>query len=152
MFSQHFADASAKWNDWMHLMMSALSPSDLHSGSLGLCAHLPFLEQSIDFSAVPRMAPEFYINAYNLDRHRMQIWSKDQITPAHVRASLSFPSFTPTEIDGEHYIEGAALDTLNFTLHHRSGNGRSPRRRGRYPGGAGHPRGGSPDPQAPQSL
>lgn len=116
MFSQHFAEASAKWNDWMHLMMSAMSPSDLHSGSLGLCAHLPFLEQSIDFSAVPRMAPEFYINAYNLDRHRMQIWNKDQITAAHVRAALSFPFlYAPTEIDGEHYIEGAALDTLNFT-------------------------------------
>ena len=116
MFNQHFANASAKWNDWMHLMMSALSPSDLHSGSLGLCAHLPFLEQSIDFSAVPQMRPEFYINAYNLDRHQMQIWNKDQITPAHVRASLSFPFlYAPTEIDGEHYIEGAALDTLNFT-------------------------------------
>ncbi|AON55056.1 putative acylesterase/phospholipase RssA [Herbaspirillum seropedicae] len=116
MFTRHFADASAKWNDWMHLLMSALSPSDLHSGSLGLCAHLPFLEQSIDFTAVPAMRPEFYINAYNIDRHRMQIWNKDQITPAHVRASLSFPFlYAPTEIDGENYIEGAALDTLNFT-------------------------------------
>ncbi|WP_432239123.1 patatin-like phospholipase family protein [Herbaspirillum robiniae] len=115
MFTQHFAEASAKWNDWMHLLMSAMSPSDLNSGSLGLCAHLPFLEQSIDFDAVARMRPQFYINAYNIDRHRMQIWNKDQITAAHVRASLSFPFlYAPTEIDGENYIEGAALDTLNF--------------------------------------
>ncbi|WDZ94455.1 patatin-like phospholipase family protein [Herbaspirillum sp. WKF16] len=115
MFTQHFADASAKWNDWMHLMMSAMSPSDLNSGSLGLCAHLPFLEQSIDFDAVARMRPEFYINAYNIERQRMQIWNKDEITPAHVRASLSFPFlYAPTEIGGENYIEGAALDTLNF--------------------------------------
>lgn len=116
LLTRHFADASAKWNDWMHLLMSAMSPSDLHSGSLGLCAHLPFLEQSIDFGAVPGMRPEFFINAYNIDRHHMQIWNKDQITPAHVRASLSFPFlYAPTEIDGENYIEGAALDTLNFT-------------------------------------
>jgi predicted acylesterase/phospholipase RssA len=115
MFTQQFADAQSKWNDWMHLMMSALSPSDLNSGSLGLCAHLPFLEQSIDFDAVPRMGPEFYINAYNVDRHRMQVWGKHEIGAAHVRASLSFPFlYAPTEIDGENYIEGAALDTLNF--------------------------------------
>jgi predicted acylesterase/phospholipase RssA len=115
MFTRHFAEASAKWNDWMHLLMSAMSPSDLNSGSLGLCAHLPFLEQSIDFDAVAGMRPEFYINAYNIDRHRMQVWDKRQITPAHVRASLSFPFlYAPTEIDGENYIEGAALDTLNF--------------------------------------
>lgn len=115
LFTNHFAEASAKWNDWMHLMMSAMSPSDLNSGSLGLCAHLPFLEQSIDFNAVPKMGPEFYINAYNLDRHEMRVWGKDQITAAHVRAALSFPLlYAPTEIDGEDYIEGAALDTLNF--------------------------------------
>lgn len=116
MFTHHFAEASAKWNDWMHLMMSALSPSDLNSGSLGLCAHLPFLEQSIDFNAVSKIGPAFYINAYNLDQHRMQIWGKDEIGPAHVRAALSFPFlYAPTEIDGENFIEGAALDTLNFT-------------------------------------
>ncbi|WP_343585073.1 patatin-like phospholipase family protein [Herbaspirillum sp.] len=127
MFTHQFAEASAKWNDWMHLLMSALSPSDLHSGSLGLCAHLPFLEQSIDFGAVAGMRPEFYINAYNIDRHRMQIWGKREITAAHVRASLSFPFlYAPTEIDGENYIEGAALDTLSFDPFIPGPNGEPP--------------------------
>jgi predicted acylesterase/phospholipase RssA len=45
----------------------------------------------------------------------MQIWDKDEIAPIHVRAALSFPFlYPPTEIDGDDYIEGAALDTLNF--------------------------------------
>lgn len=115
IFTHHFAEASAKWNDWMHLLVSALSPSELNSGSLGLCAHLPFLEQSVDFDAIAAMRPEFYINAYNIERRRMQIWGKREIGAAHVRASLSFPFlYAPTEIDGENYIEGAALDTLNF--------------------------------------
>ena len=104
------------WADWQHLMFAALSPSDLTSQSLGLCAHLPFAERDIDFDAVPRMKPEFYINAYNLTKGEMTIWNKQTITPAHVRASLSFPFiYAPTEIDGDNYIEGAALDTLNFT-------------------------------------
>ncbi|MFL9925904.1 patatin-like phospholipase family protein [Herbaspirillum lusitanum] len=116
IFTKQFADASGAWNDWMHLMVSALSPSDLSSKSLGLCAHLPFLEQSIDFEAVPRMRPEFYLNAYNVNQHRMQIWGKNEIEPQHVRAALSFPFlYAPTEIGGEDFIEGAALETLNLT-------------------------------------
>ncbi|WP_034296576.1 patatin-like phospholipase family protein [Herbaspirillum sp. RV1423] len=115
VFTQHFAEASGAWNDWMHLMLSALSPSDLSSKSLGLCAHHPFLEQSIDFDAIARMKPEFYINAYNMSKGEMQIWDKNEIAPIHVRAALSFPFlYPPTEIDGDDYIEGAALDTLNF--------------------------------------
>jgi len=114
-FTQRFAQASGAWNDWMHLMLSAMSPSDLSSKSLGLCAHHPFLEQSIDFEAIARMKPDFYINAYNMSKGEMQIWDKQQIEPVHVRAALSFPFlYPPTEIDGDDYIEGAALDTLNF--------------------------------------
>jgi predicted acylesterase/phospholipase RssA len=115
-FSQRIAQASGAWNDWMHLMLSALSPSDLSSQSLGLCAHHPFLEQAIDFNKIASMKPEFYINAYNMSKGEMAIWSKEEIRQIHVRAALSFPFlYPPTEIDGEDYIEGAALETLNFT-------------------------------------
>ncbi len=113
--NQMFAGVPGIWSDWVQLMMSSLSPSDLSMNSLGLCAHLPMLEQSVDFSAVPSIRPAFYINAYNLTQQRMQIWGKHEIAPAHVRAALSFPFlYAPTEIGGDDYIEGAALDTLNF--------------------------------------
>lgn len=115
VFTNQFNGASEAWQDWMHLMMSALSPSDLSTKSLGLCAHLPFIEQAIDFDAVSKMKPEFYINAYNTSKSRMKIWGKREIEPVHVRAALSFPFlYPPTEIDGDDYIEGAALDTLNL--------------------------------------
>ncbi|CDG85936.1 patatin-like phospholipase family protein [Janthinobacterium agaricidamnosum] len=110
-----FSSVPGVWADWTQLMMSSLSPSDLSMNSLGLCAHLPQLEQSVDFSAVPSMRPAFYINAYNLTQQRMQIWGKHEIKAVHVRAALSFPFlYAPTEIGGDDYIEGAALDTLNF--------------------------------------
>jgi predicted acylesterase/phospholipase RssA len=110
-----FANGSVPWADWTQLMMSTMSPSNLSAKSLGLCAHAPFLEGAVDFSAIARMKPEFYINAYNLNQHRMQIWDKREIQAQHVRAALSFPFlYAPTEIDGEDYIEGAALETLNF--------------------------------------
>jgi predicted acylesterase/phospholipase RssA len=107
--------AGSVWADWQKLMTAAMSPSDLTPQSLGLCAHLQFAERAIDFDAVPRMKPDFYINAYNVTKGEMVIWNKQEITPAHVRASLSFPFiYAPTKIDGDDYIEGAALDPINF--------------------------------------
>ncbi len=107
--------AATLWADWAHLMLASMSPSDLTPGSLGLCAHLPFVEQIVDFDAVATMQPEFYINAYNLTQGHMTTWGKHDITPAHVRAALSFPFiYPPTEIGGDDYIEGAALDSINF--------------------------------------
>lgn len=103
------------WADWQRLMLAAMTPSDLTPKSLGLCAHLPFAERAIDFDAVPHIKPDFYINAYNVTKGEMAIWNKQSITPTHVRASLSFPFiYAPTEIDGDDYIEGAAMETLNF--------------------------------------
>lgn len=103
------------WADWQRLMLATMSPSDLTSQSLGLCAHLPFAERTIDFEAIPEMKPDFYINAYNLTKGEMTLWNKQVITSEHVRASLSFPLiYAPTTIDGSDYIEGAAIDTLNF--------------------------------------
>ncbi|WP_211468103.1 patatin-like phospholipase family protein [Collimonas silvisoli] len=117
-FFDAFANDCARgpWSDWTGLMLASMSPSNLRSKSLGLCANLPFVEKAIDFAAVPAMKPEFYINAYNLTQGQMKIWSKQEIGPAHVRAALSFPFiYAPTQIDGDDYIEGAALDTINFT-------------------------------------
>jgi len=125
-FTHNFSQTSGTWKDWMQLVQSSLSPSDLSSKSLGLCAHLPFLEQSVEFSAVANMRPAFYINAYNITQGRMQIWGKDEIQPVHVRAALSFPFlYPPTEIDGDDYIEGAALDTLNFQPFESNADGQS---------------------------
>lgn len=107
--------ATGVWADWMRLMFATMSPTDLAPGSLGLCAHLPFVEQAVDFKALSTIEADFHLNAYNLTRGRMTTWDNDEITPAHVRAALSFPFiYPPTVIDGDEYIEGAALDAMNF--------------------------------------
>lgn len=101
--------------DSAELALASACPSDLSNSSLGLCAHLPFAEQIIDFSAIAKLEGEFYVNAFNLRTQKMENFSKAQITPAHLQAALSFPFlYPPTELDGGLYIEGAALDCLNF--------------------------------------
>lgn len=103
------------YSDWTQLMLASLSPSDLTSASLGLCAHVPWVEQVVDFAAVKGVDPELYINAFNITKGQMHIWGKDKVSVDHFRAALSFPFiYPPTQLDGNEYIEGAAIDTLNF--------------------------------------
>lgn len=101
--------------DWMMLLGAAVTPSDVGLLSRGLCANVPFAEDVIDFTKLPHLDGEFYVNAYNVTQGKMAIWGKRNLTPAHFRAALSFPLiYSPTRIDGDDYIEGAAIDTINF--------------------------------------
>lgn len=103
---------AADWSSWL---MASLCPSDLTAQSKGLCAHVPFIDQVVDFSKLASLKPQFYLNAYNLSRKRMECWDKRQITHEHFLAALSFPLiYPPYLLDGDYYIEGAAIDTLNF--------------------------------------
>jgi NTE family protein len=111
--------ASDAWaqtlKDGASLVFASATPSNLSSDSLGLCAHVPFAEQIIDFNALKNSGPDFWLNAYNLSQHKMENWSRQQIDLPHLQAALSFPYlYPPSEINGDFYIEGAAIDCLNF--------------------------------------
>jgi predicted acylesterase/phospholipase RssA len=116
-FMNIFAENAVQglWGDWVRLWLSAMSPSDLSADSLGLCAHLPFIAHAVDFKALKKAKPEVYINAYNLTKEKMAIWGKDEITDDHVKAAFAFPFiYPPFPMDGDDYIEGASVDSLNF--------------------------------------
>ncbi|MBV8046753.1 MAG: patatin-like phospholipase family protein [Paludibacterium sp.] len=102
-------------SDWTQLILASLCPSDLSPTSTGLCAHVPFIEEIVDFAALGKSSAAFYLNAYNLSKHHMECWDKAQIGKEQFLAALSFPFiYPPYLLDGDYYIEGAALDTLNF--------------------------------------
>lgn len=101
--------------DWTGLLLATLCPSDLSSDSQGLCAHVPFIEQVVDFAKLKDFQPAFYLNAYNITHGHMRCWDKHEITHDHFLAALSFPFiYPPYKLDDGDYIEGAAIDTLNF--------------------------------------
>jgi predicted acylesterase/phospholipase RssA len=107
--------ASRLWADWLALMHATLCPSDLSLRSLGLCDHAPWIDEVVDFSKLKEFKGEFYMNAYCLDDHKMDIFDKHEITPDHFRAALAFPLiYPPFELNGKTYIEGSAIDTLCF--------------------------------------
>jgi NTE family protein len=107
--------ADRLFGDWMALVGATLSPSNLSSDSLGLCAPAPWIDHVVDFEKLQQFESEFYINAYNVTDHKMEIFSKDQITPDHFRAALAFPFiYPPYKLNGKYYVEGSAIDTLCF--------------------------------------
>jgi NTE family protein len=102
-------------SDWISLVLATISPSDLGPNSLGLCAPAPWIDHVADFDKLRRFEGEFYINAYNVTDHKMEIFSKEQITPDHFRAALAFPFiYPPYRLNGKYYVEGSAIDTLCF--------------------------------------
>jgi predicted acylesterase/phospholipase RssA len=107
--------ADRLFSDWTSLVLATISPSDLGPNSLGLCAPAPWIDHVVDFEKLQDYSGEFYINAYNVTDRKMEIFSKDQITPDHFRAALAFPFiYPPYRLNGKYYIEGSAVDTLCF--------------------------------------
>jgi predicted acylesterase/phospholipase RssA len=122
MATEHGNSAMEKlFSDWVQLLFTSACPSDLTSRSLGLCANVPFLEETIDFDALRKAAPAFYINAYNITDRRMENFTKDEISADHCRAALAFPFLyppypitDPKSGEEKFYYEGAAHDCLNY--------------------------------------
>jgi predicted acylesterase/phospholipase RssA len=103
------------FSDWISLVLATISPSDLGPNSLGLCAPAPWIDHVVDFEKLQDYSGEFYINAYNVTDHKMEIFDKEQITPDHFRAALAFPFiYPPYRMNGKYYVEGSAIDTLCF--------------------------------------
>jgi len=107
------------YNDWIDMWASIMTPTTLNPFSQGVCAPFPFLEEMVDFDELKRFPGRFYMNAYNITKDitkgKMVQFSKEEITPAHFRAALAYPSiYPPAEINGQLYYEGADHDPINF--------------------------------------
>lgn len=105
-------------NPWMRLSMqlSVLLPK---SGVAGLVRDTSFIESHIDFKKLQDSEQTVYINAYNLEKRRIELFSNRapyaQITPQSLMAGSSVLYFTENRvIDKQAYCEGAVVDTVNF--------------------------------------
>lgn len=107
--------ARGLFEDWVGLWAAALCPSDLSADSKGLCQPAPWVQEVVDFDRLRDFPREFYINAYNLTDRKIEIFGRDEITVDHFHAALAFPFiYAPFQLNGKTYIEGSAMDTLNY--------------------------------------
>jgi len=118
-------DAQRFFNDWAALMLATFCPSDLSATSQGMCQPAPFVEQAVDFARLKEFKGEFYMSAYCIESGEMEIFEKKEIMLEHFQAALAFPLiYAPFKMKGKTYLEGAAMETLNFKglLEHRKGH------------------------------
>lgn len=102
-------------NDWFDLVLSTLCPSDLGPWSRGMCQPPPFIYEAVDFEKLRRFDGHFYMNAYCLEAKDTVLFKKDEITAEHFQAAIALPLiYKCFELEGRHYIEGSAVDTICY--------------------------------------
>ena len=103
------------FSDIASLVTSTLCPTDLNYFSQGLCQPPPWIDLVVDFDRVRDFPGHFYLSAYSLDRKSTAVFRKHEINSEHFKAALAMPFiYSPYTIGGETFIEGSAVDTLNW--------------------------------------
>ena len=105
------------YNDLVDLMFSAVTPSTLSPWSKGLAAHVPFLEDIVDFDRLrsDEVPVHLCVNAFNMATGKMDIFHRQRIDAAHIRAAFSMPFiYPPAQIGTDYYSEGADHEPINF--------------------------------------
>jgi len=105
-------------SDLLLLGGARMSPTDVNYFSRGVCAHAPFIENVVDFEKLKRDSdnpPDCYLGAYCVEEEAMERFEKPEINIHHFRAALSYPFiYSPYQINGKHYYEGAVVETLGL--------------------------------------
>jgi len=110
--------------DWLLFQGAMMCPSDVNYYSTGVCAHVPFIEDVVDFAKLQTIATDCYLNAWWIEDGKPEEFPKADIDVHHFRAALSFPYiYPPYRIDAKTYYEGAAYDSLNLmgAMHDQQG-------------------------------
>lgn len=99
-------------NDWVDLVFCALTPSTFELKSRGLMSPSPLVEDLVDFTKLAGARPSFYLNAFNLDQRRLEIFDKHSANADAYHATEALPVlYAPQRMSsGELYTIGATHD------------------------------------------
>jgi NTE family protein len=103
-------------SDLLLLAGSIMTPDDTNFFNQGICAHIPFIEDIVDFKKLNQLRwPRCFLNAYCIDTKEVVEFQGPEIDIRHFRAAFSFPYlYAPYEIDGRLYYEAAAFTGMNL--------------------------------------
>lgn len=103
-------------SDLLLLAGSIMTPTDMNFFDQGVCAHIPFIEDVVDFKKLNQLpGPRCFLNAYRIDTKEVVEFQGPEIDIRHFRAAFSFPYiYAPYEVDGCFYYEAAAFTGLNL--------------------------------------
>ncbi len=103
--------------DLVELWCRMLSPTKLNPEDKGLYKNALFDKRLVDFEELKNITAEFYVNAYNITDKRMEMFSKEEITPDHYCAAVSVPFLhAPYKVNRKCYYEGPTIHALNYAV------------------------------------
>ena len=103
-------------SDLLLLAGSIMTPTDMNFFSQAICAHVPFIEDIVDFGKLNWLyQPRCFLNAYCIDTQEVVEFEGPKIDIRHFRAAFSFPYiYAPYEIDGRYLLRGRGVQLLEF--------------------------------------
>jgi predicted acylesterase/phospholipase RssA len=103
------------YSDWVLLNGAMICPTDVNFFSRGICGHVPFIENLVDFEKLKTVDPHYTLTAYCIEEGEVYEFHKPDVGVHEFRASLSFPFiYPPYRIDENYYYEGAAVESLSL--------------------------------------
>jgi NTE family protein len=101
-------------SDWLLIAGAMTSPTDVNFFSRGLCGHVPFIENLVDFEKLKTAIPHT-LTAYCIEKEEVEEFDKPNVGVHEFRAALSFPFiYPPYRIGDKLYYEGAAVESLSL--------------------------------------
>ena len=102
-------------SDLLLLAGSMATPDGMNFFDQGICAHVPFIEDIVDFKKLNRLCGPLLLERLPNRHQAGRGVPVPKIDIRHFRAAFSFPYiYAPYEIDGSLYYEAAAFTGLNL--------------------------------------
>ena len=102
-------------NDWLDFWLAMGTPTTLGLQSLGMCASLESLADSLDLNKLKDLETEIFLNSYDLDKKELCLFRNEEITIERLTGSYAMSYFYPPyRVDNTLFTEGATHDPLGL--------------------------------------
>jgi NTE family protein len=102
-------------SDWLLFQGAMMGPTDVNFFTAGVCLHVPFIENVVDFDKLRTIPTKCRLSAYCIEQAKVVQFDEKQIDLDHFKAALSFPFiYPPYRIGNAHFYEGAAVNCLEL--------------------------------------
>jgi NTE family protein len=104
------------YNDCLDFVIAAITPTTLNFASKGVCTRITqLLDDIVDWDGLREYPKQYYLNAFNLDTDKLELFDKRTLTHNSFFAALAMPwLFESRTVDGHRYTEGASHDPTSL--------------------------------------
>lgn len=105
--------AKRLYNDMVDLVTAAVTPTTLTYWSKSVLRRVQVVNDLINWQALPGLDNHFFLNTFNLDQQKLELFNKTTMTPDAFYAALAMPWLYPptaAAIGGALHTEGASHD------------------------------------------